>query len=493
MQSILGQISRVDFGRFDAESDQNLRDYFVDTGSFKRLLEGQRQFVIGRKGAGKTAIFRQAQATLRDQSNVPVPIEFSDYAWENHKAVKELGCTAEDTYKSSWVFTFLMAACCAWRRSRHSHVRREACDIYQQIYGDEDVGTLNLLFDKLRRIRRLDLPKINGLGSLGGIELEKAPDGNHLARTANVWNQALMDLAKRVIHHEHTSILVDRLDDGWDASAESKAMLAGALKAAREVNLKLNLPNRPSTVVIFLRADIFKALEFNDKNKIAQDIEYLDWDEKSLLEILNARISRSLGIQRSKAWDLVFSSKEMRQRASIRSYLLKRTMKRPRDIVAFATFCKDAAVKAGHRVVETTDVYDAEKRYTKHIYDELVDEMHKQVPDHALMFQVINRVGYSRFRFVEWMEAVTKARAGADETTGREFLKTLFEYGVIGTPKVGGHGGGSAVEYVYEDRFNEPAFDGEIVVHPALHAHLQIKDRRAYGPEDEADPESGAY
>ena len=255
-------------------------------------------------------------------------------------------------------------------------------------------------------------------------------------------------------------------------------------KAAREINLKLNIPRRPPTVVLFLRLDIFNELQFNDKNKISQDIEYLDWDDKSLVEIVNARISRSLGVQRSKAWDYVFSNKEMRQRASIRSYLLKRTMNRPRDMVAFATFCRDAAVKAGHRMVETSDVYDAEKRYTTHIYNELCDEMHKQVPHYPNLFQMLNKLGYSRFRMSEWLEATRKVKPGGSEDAARAYLRTLFDFGVVGIPKVGGQGGGSAIDYVYDDRFSEPSFDGEIAVHPSLHVHLKIKDRRAYGSEE---------
>jgi len=53
-------LAAVDFGVLDAESEKNLSGYFVDTGVLAKLASGQKHFVIGRKGSGKTALFRLA-------------------------------------------------------------------------------------------------------------------------------------------------------------------------------------------------------------------------------------------------------------------------------------------------------------------------------------------------------------------------------------------------------------------------------------------------
>jgi hypothetical protein len=478
MSALPPDVAKVDFGRLDAESDDNLREYFVDTGAFRRLILGEKQFVVGRKGAGKTALFRQAQNALREVKITPIPIEFADYAWNTHRAIQELGLPREDLYKSSWVFTFLIAACIAWKSSKFSHVREEATAIYRKIYGTEDIGPLNVLIDKLRKVRRIDLPSIDGVGSLGGIEMASESEGTHLARAANAWNPLLLDLARRVAHHHRVTILVDRLDDGWDGSDDAKTMLAGAFKAAREINLKLDIKGGPRSVVIFLRSDIFNQIQFNDKNKISQDIEQLEWNNEALVQVVEARISSSVGGPRQGAWDRVFDKQVMRQGASIRSYILKRTMKRPRDIVAFAQCCKESALVSMHRSVATSDVYDAEVNYSRHIYRELVDEMHKQVPEYENLFQVLSKVAYSRFGFQDWLTAARQIRPDLAAEEGRAMLLTLFEYGVVGRGKVGGSGGGSAVEYVYDELFRNVSLDGDIVVHPSLRKHLKMKDRR---------------
>jgi hypothetical protein len=481
-------IANVDFGRLDAESDARLKEYFVDTGVFPRMARGDRQFVIGRKGAGKTALFQKAESDLPGVTTVA--IEFSNYAWEQHKAIVELGLPAENAYTASWIFTFLVAMCDEWRRAEDESISKPAATVYKRIYGKDNPGKLDFLIDRFRRLRRLDLPNAGDLGGLGGFELEELPAGSTLARAANMWNARLQQLAAELYPRAPITVLVDRLDDGWDASDESKNMLAGAIKAARAVNLGLGQPGTPRPVIVFLRSDIFAELRFNDKNKIRGDTEYLEWDNDALMDVAKERIATSLDILREAAWEAVFSPAQMRQRAFIHSYLLKRTMKRPRDIIAFCIFCKEAAEKAGHDVVQTEDVYEAEKAYSLHIYDELVDEMHKEVEIHEELFAGLRLLGYMRFRFSDWLAVVQRTTHRANQDEARRRLKILFDFGVVGVPKVGGKGGGTSFEFVYQDRFLAPRFDGDLVVHPALRKHLDLTDAKAgSGEATEADDE----
>lgn len=58
-------------------------------------------------------------------------------------------------------------------------------------------------------------------------------------------------------------------------------------------------------------------------------------------------------------------------------------MGRPRDIVAFAIFAKEAAVANGHARIEAADIYEGEKEYSKHILGELRDEVERHVADYT--------------------------------------------------------------------------------------------------------------
>lgn len=470
----------VNFGEVDAESDTHLTDFFVDTGVLRRMGDGSRQFIIGRKGSGKTALFQQAPTSIKGSQ--VIPMEFSDYAWEQHKAVKELGLPAEGTYTASWLFTFLIASCNAWRKSSNKEISKAANDVYEGIFGVENTGALGALFDRLKRLRRLDLPNAGDLGGLGGFELEELSDGSKLARAANLWNQKLLELGDSIYRLEPTTILVDRLDDGWDATPEIKDMLAGAIKAARTLNFRYARANSPRAVLLFLRSDIFAELDFNDKNKVSGTIEYLEWNDDELLQVIRQRIAKSLSVTQELAWEAVFSPDQMRQRAFISSYMLKRTMQRPRDIIAFCKFCRDAAVKEKHHRIETVDIYEGEIGYSRHIFDELRDEIHKQVPDYNSLFKVLRLLGYTRFRLPSWHEAEKRLNPNITQDAAAQRLKTLFDFGIIGVPRVGGKGGGSKFEFSYQDRYLDPNFDSDLVVHPSLRKHLSLRDATAEMP-----------
>ena len=467
----------VNFGEVDAESDTRLADFFVDTGVLKRIGDGSRQFIIGRKGSGKTALFQQAQRSIKGSK--VIPLEFSDYAWEQHKAVKELGLPAESTFTASWLFTFLIASCNAWKTSTNAEVASKARTVHKRIFGVENTNALGALVDKLKRLRRLDLPNAGDLGGLGGFELDDLPDGSKLARAANLWNQKLLELADFAYPLDPTTILIDRLDDGWDSSQDIKDMLAGAIKAARSINLRFARANNPRPVLLFLRSDIFSELAFNDKNKVSGTIEYLEWDDEELIQVIRQRISKSLAVPQETAWEEIFSPEQMRQRAFISSYMLKRTMQRPRDIIAFCKFCRDAAVKEKHQRIETIDIYEGERGYSRHIFEELRDEIHKQIPEFESLFKSLRLLGYTRFRLPSWHVAEKRSSPQITQDAAAQRLKTLFDFGVIGVPRVGGRGGGSKFEYVYQDRYLDPNFDLDLVVHPSLRKHLGLRDATA--------------
>jgi ABC-type multidrug transport system ATPase subunit len=84
----------VKFGALDAESERNLSGFFVDTGVLAKLANGSRYLVLGRKGSGKTALFRLAQSQQLRHLAV-VDVEFTKYPWEFHRKLKQSGIPTE--------------------------------------------------------------------------------------------------------------------------------------------------------------------------------------------------------------------------------------------------------------------------------------------------------------------------------------------------------------------------------------------------------------
>jgi len=94
-------------------------------GYLQKFRDGAKHYVLGRKGSGKTALFKSAtpEVLRRDV----IPIEFNDYPWETHKLIREGGLPSESAYVASWRFTFLAEICRHWMRAATTdELRREA-------------------------------------------------------------------------------------------------------------------------------------------------------------------------------------------------------------------------------------------------------------------------------------------------------------------------------------------------------------------------------
>ena len=62
-------IRKIDWGNDSAENDPDLLSYFVTPSNFNRITEFKKTFVIGRKGAGKTAIRKKLINQFADEEN----------------------------------------------------------------------------------------------------------------------------------------------------------------------------------------------------------------------------------------------------------------------------------------------------------------------------------------------------------------------------------------------------------------------------------------
>ena len=95
------------FGSIDAESEAQLGDFFLRTEAYARIEDQKRIVVAGRKGTGKTAIYK----TLIDRplafNNVSVAgLQFQGYPWATHP--EDENATAVERYVTSWTFLILI-------------------------------------------------------------------------------------------------------------------------------------------------------------------------------------------------------------------------------------------------------------------------------------------------------------------------------------------------------------------------------------------------
>lgn len=458
------------FGRLDAESDANLLTYFLDTGLVGRIRDEAAKLVVGRKGSGKTALFRYLEQTL-DAS--VVPLDLDEYVWAFHRGFTEQGLSGERAYAASWRLLIYVSAIGALRDRLTSEELQRVTTAFHDLGLSADSGRIAAILSWLKRVRRADLPEVGGVVSGGGLELDAAPSGVLSTQTADAI-RALGDVLGEVCTRHPFVVLIDRLDDAWDGSDDSLDLIAGAIRATRDIGISHHNANGLPPVVTFLRADLWERVSFNDRNKMSQDIVFLDWETEQLAEVVALRIARATDGDASDAWAEVFTTEEMRQRARARTYLTKRTLGRPRDIVAFAEFSRQEAVRAGADIIDAASIYEAEKRYSRHILDELKDEMDRHVTDFNAVTNSLKALGTRTFSNDAWLVACKANGIGAREA--RELLDALFETSIVGMHATGGAKGGSGTVYRYEDRHLRPTSDATLQVHLALVKELGLKD-----------------
>lgn len=482
-------LERVDFGHIDAEADPNLIRYFLETDSYKRIFNGDKMYVIGRKGTGKSAIYLTIEG-IKNPDILVSGLSFDYYPWHIHNIIKDETKSIDFAHVNTWKYIILLelAKLVIKEQRDDSPELNEIKEYLQNIYGSLNPNFKEYLVDKIKRIKCIEFPKLSWKELSGGkfeFEEKDRPESK-LVSSINIVNNVLKDkLFKLLSPSKLYFIMFDKLDDGWDDTLEFKSSIVGLLRASRDLNHECRKHNKMLRCIPFLRSDIYDCLQYNDKNKAFSDIEFLYWGPDNLKNIINKRISNSAGIRESNAWDMIFDNKVLIRKTTNFNYIVKRTLLRPRDIIQFCDCCKINAIKHGRNKILSEDIYSGENAYSEYIFKEFLDEALKQCTYIEHLFEILRSLRYERFSFEDFEKEYDKVKPiktviALDPNTA---LKILFDFSIIGIERVGGSGGGSSFEFKYTDPFIQPDFKRLMIVHPSLKKHLKLTEKRTKAEE----------
>lgn len=98
------------FGEIDAESDDLLSRCFEMHPGFEEALNGRRFLIVGRKGTGKTAIFKRLIALSQSTPTYfTVGHSFADYPWHYHDLQVIPAAADQERYLHSWQYLILLS------------------------------------------------------------------------------------------------------------------------------------------------------------------------------------------------------------------------------------------------------------------------------------------------------------------------------------------------------------------------------------------------
>jgi len=470
---LLAEISRW---KREAKFEDNDR-YFWPVQEVDQIGRGEKHFVIGRKGSGKTAI---CEYFNRQQSyNVfAEKLSFKNFPFNILYSQKNTKYTPPNQFISIWKYLIYSTVC-------RLMLKNEMVDVsireqLSQLYGDStSLG---------RRIGQW-VGKEFGVSLCGfSVKVSKQLP----TPTPENWIDHLDFLEDFVLQHAGTAIyyvLFDELDEDYRDIVEKEqyqqytSLITSLFKAVQDIRaISAQEGSLRIYPVIFLRDDIYELVQDSDKNKWGDFRVDLNWDEHKIKKVIKFRISRAIDehckdiLSFDDAWKKVFGSRPIgsgnkgRKRINTFDFIARSTLLRPRDFVEYLKNCAQHAYDEGKKI--TPDVVRrVDKAFSNYLRDELTDELFAILPDISNIFDAISQLRKWNFSIPELERAYAEkvSRGFIREQNVKFVLQVLYLFSVIGNnPR------SNRYVFRYQNREARLNFNERIVVHRGLFKALQI-------------------
>lgn len=303
-------LRQLDLGQTVAEFETDLKHYFVETETFRSLVQSKVDIVAGDKGTGKSALFKilreryVEEPTLKGVEVIPA---FNVSGDPIFKRLTEGEVLSEGQYRTIWK-TYVLALTGNWLLLRFKDqwtpsmkkldVLLQRLDLRE--FDPTPKGTFSHLVDLVKRIVKFKkagveitfdeagVPITTPHIELGEIESEDEPTLIRHTESLGLLNDALVeaDLSAWLV--------LDRLDEAF---AGSILVEIPALRALFRTYLDLT-EFEQIRLKMFVRRDLFRRItegEFVNLTHInARKVEIV-WDDHDLLDLLIRRVRANPG------------------------------------------------------------------------------------------------------------------------------------------------------------------------------------------------------
>lgn len=466
------ELNKIDLGKDEAEQDERLKEYFLKTNTYEKSLSGAKTIIIGRKGSGKSAIFKLMSEEL-ENSEIVIEITPDQYSWSALKDYKEQGILEEQAHTNAWKFTLLSSI--LWKLNSVNKLSKntKTQKYFEYINDAFKIDNENWFYNIVDKIRNSGI-------KTEWISIDKNQRPSTPLKIISEIKDALLLELEDV---QPVRIIIDRLDESWDGSIESQNIIIGLLKAVFDLN---SFFTKKIIITIFIRSDIYDFLYFHDQDKLRQYEEIIQWSNTDLKDIICQRVKVSLGNpnqSNDEIWTALFSIKKYRSKANAEKYIIDRTFKRPRDIISFVRMALENAVKNEHSVIEVIDTRTAEEeKYSKSKYNDLIIEYNKQFINIKDLLDYFSG-SLHKLSKEDFLKKLSKfCQEYSIKKQPNQLLRDMFTWGFYGIKRRGKAGvqerGGTKFYYYFDDSSINPLSYNEYFIHPSLRYHLNITETR---------------
>jgi len=463
--------------KLEAKNEDNDR-YFFHVREASTIEEGDRCYVIGRKGAGKTAL-SEYLGRISAADTFSEKLTFKNFPFNELYTLKNSGYTNPNQYITLWKYVIYSTICKLM--ARNENISTEIKGDLEKIYGT-DTTTLDRRLSKW--VGKEFSVSLFGLSIKVSRDPEKAKELSWIERVS-----VLEDVILKYADNARYFVIFDELDEDYrniiqQAQYEQyTALVTSLFKAVQDVKSVFKDKDRYRILpVVFLRDDIYEIIQDADKNKWNDFKIELNWNEEKIKKLIAFRISRALDPANSKtltfpqAWDKLVGKPRLRvgtnKKTEIDSFdfVARSTYLRPRDFVKYMQACAEAALEADGTIRSQT-IRSVDTAFSNYLKDELRDELFAILPDISAIFDVISQIGKWNFTHAEFERAYNDQvkRGNLAQKDVGFVLQVLFLFSVIGSAKRHDY-----YVFRYQHRDARINFSERIVVHRGLFKSLQI-------------------
>ncbi|MGS0824380.1 P-loop ATPase, Sll1717 family [Shewanella sp. 0m-8] len=363
-------LQSLDLGSTSAENEmRSLHNYYLKTDQFLKSLRGEANIVVGRKGAGKSAIFLQVRDRERNKKgNVVLDLKPDGYKLIKFKELilsfLEEG-TFQHTIMAFWEYVLLLEICYKiLEKDREQHKRDhtlyEPYRALADLYHADDYVTEG---DFSERMSSLMEKITTEYRSKYGDETQVRLSASNL--TEMLYCHDVKSLTNQVIdymsHKETCWLLFDNIDKGWPTSGlekEDLLIIRALIDATKKIERQFGRVNIEVNTIVFLRNDVYELLVKETSDRGKEGSVLLDWTDPDLLrELIRLRIvSNEIdGDSTFEAlWPKICVSHFNGEESS--QYLIDRSLMRPRFLLNLISQCKSFAINLNHECVQKEDI-----------------------------------------------------------------------------------------------------------------------------------------
>jgi hypothetical protein len=439
------QLQSLQVGDPMAENEMTtLGKYFLSTDQYNRALRGEVNLVVGRKGAGKTALFIQVRDEIRaDKRNVVLDLKPEGYQLLKLREdiLTHLSQGASHHLVTAfWEYLILLEIAYKLlekdqRTHLHNHEIRDLYIALQDTYFAKGYSVEGDFSERLLALsQRIALDYTERYSDTGGIKLST----DQVAEL--VYSHDVRKLRSQVSEYLERKggvwVLFDNLDKGWSTQgvdAVDAMVLRCLIDAGRKIERDMRKDGNTVHCIVFVRNDVYEHLmrhsaDFGKEMRVA-----LDWSDPDMLRaLLRLRLATGLSLDPETVvfedlWPKLCISHYRGEETS--SYIIERSLMRPRNMLKIFLHAKGFAANLSHQRIEESDLEKGVKAYSQDLLVELDHELSDVFPEAKDLL----------YHFIDTPEELDQpavealiAGAGISGNNLGKVIDFLLYYGILG-------------------------------------------------------------